>query len=310
LAAALFTFLIPESAIDHDRARQLDVEESADTDMDSGEGDVELAQEGGSGAKAAPSRYRDLLQNKSLVLFAVLTFTYHLANAGPAPLLAQYVASITPDNESLTWTSAIMILWFLPQAITSFLMSYAIDKFDHKRIMTVAFLTVPLRCAAIALLVEFANNPWALVSTQTLEGIGAGVYDVMIPVIVQKMTRGSGRFGFTFGFIVAMWRIGHGTSVLLGESIAQSFGYTASFSTLGAIGVLNLIVFVFFFNFESEPTPAEDEKEPEFRRTVSVASSTRDLMRCDSVTVRRVSYVSVGVSSRFLIETIDDLDED
>ncbi|EJK47434.1 major facilitator superfamily transporter [Thalassiosira oceanica] len=198
LAAAFFTFLIPESAIDHDKARQLDDSGSAtDTDeLDLEESPEEAPEEAEGKTKASPSRYRDLFKNRSIVLFAVLTFTYHLANAGPAPLLAQYVASITPDDTSLTWTSAIMILWFLPQAATSFLMTYAIDRFDHKRIMTVAFVTVPVRCAAIALLVEFSNSPWALVSTQTLEGIGAGVYDVMIPIVVQKMTKGSGRFGF------------------------------------------------------------------------------------------------------------------
>jgi len=368
LAAAFFTFLIPESAIDHDKARQLDDSGSAtDTDeLDLEESPEEAPEEAEGKTKASPSRYRDLFKNRSIVLFAVLTFTYHLANAGPAPLLAQYVASITPDDTSLTWTSAIMILWFLPQAATSFLMTYAIDRFDHKRIMTVAFVTVPVRCAAIALLVEFSNSPWALVSTQTLEGIGAGVYDVMIPIVVQKMTKGSGRFGFAFGFIVAMWRIGHGCSVLLGESLAQSFGYVASFTTLGVIGFLNLVVFVLFFNFDQEPSPVKEEKEIEdrrtlsvtsssrdFGRTLSVSSSSRDLTRCNSSsrnfgrtlsvsstrdltrsnsssrnfgrtlsvssardltssnsTTRRVSFISAGSSSRYLVETIDDLDDE
>merc|ERR1712157_158080 len=215
------------------------------------EEDVELAVEEIGGAnKPRPSRYLDLLKDKEILMFAVLTFTYHLANAGPAPLLAQYVASITSDQASLTWTSAIMIAYFLPQALTAFLMSYAVDRFDHKRIMIVAFVTVPARCLAIALMVEYFSNPWALTASQALEGIGAGVYDVMIPILVQKMTKGTGRFGFTFGFIVAMWRIGHGTSVLVGEMLVHSFGYTVAFATLGAIGLVNLIVVVVFFSFE------------------------------------------------------------
>lgn len=106
LAAAFFTFLIPESAIDHDKARQLDDSGSAtDTDeLDLEESPEEAPEEAEGKTKASPSRYRDLFKNRSIVLFAVLTFTYHLANAGPAPLLAQYVASITPDDTSLTWT--------------------------------------------------------------------------------------------------------------------------------------------------------------------------------------------------------------
>jgi len=314
LAAAFFTFIIPESAIDHNRARQLG--ESEETSKEDEE-DVELAVEEISGAnKPSPSRYLDLLKDKEILMFAVLTFTYHLANAGPAPLLAQYVASITSDQASLTWTSAIMIAYFLPQALTAFLMSYAVDRFDHKRIMIVAFVTVPARCLAIALMVEYFSNPWALTASQALEGIGAGVYDVMIPIIVQQMTKGTGRFGFTFGFIVSMWRIGHGASVFLGESLVQSFNYTIAFGTLGAIGLVNLIVFVLFFKLESGSTPAEEEKKKEttMARRLSSAHFCSTTMRlsesANAPSRRRASYIPAGASSVFVLDPICNTTED
>ena len=71
----------------------------------------------------------------------------------------------------------------------------------------------------------------------------------MLPIIVKKLTEGSGRFGFTYGFIVTCWRIGHGVSLLLGEIIVFYISYVAAFWIFGAIGLVNLVSFVLFFRF-------------------------------------------------------------
>ena len=272
LTAALLAITIPESAINHSRARQLnETEEESRTDEESG---INEESETDGSPPPSPSRYSEILANKSIMLFAVLTFTYHLANAGAVPLLAQYIAKITPDEESLTWTSAVLLVGFLSQAITAFGMGYVVDSYNHKKIMTVAFVMLPLRCFLFAALVEFLRNPWALTLVQVLDGIGAGVYDMMIPLIVQKMVMGSGRFGFTFGIIVSVWRIGHGVSVLAGESIVQAYGYTAAFISLGALGVLNLIVFSVFFRFDYETKEVLEEGDKDIEETGHLTNLT------------------------------------
>jgi len=114
-------------------------------------------------------------------------------------------------------------------------MANIVNKFDPKRIILVAFVVLPIRCTLVAIMVLYRSNPWALVATQILDGIGAGVYDTMLPIIVKKLTEGSGRFGFTFGFIISCWSIGHGVSLLVGEAIVYSFGYATAFLALGGI---------------------------------------------------------------------------
>jgi len=231
LIAAFFTSTIPESEIHHDRARQL-----AKADETS-EDDVKTE---------SPSRYLDLLKDKGIVGFAALTFLYHLANAGVVPLLAQYVATVSSEQSNLTWVSAILIVFFFSQAITAHLMTFVVNKFDPKRIILIAFIVLPIRCTFISIMILFWSNPWALVSTQIFDGIGAGVYDTMLPIIVKNFTKGSGRFGFTYGFIITCWRIGHGLSLLLGEAIVHSFGYATAFWVLGSIGLINFVSFVLF----------------------------------------------------------------
>lgn len=318
LAAAFFTFIIPESAIDHNRARQLgDSEDESVTENDLDKSmDIESVEDQVSEKKdATPSRYLELLKNRDIFFFAVLTFFYHFANAGPGPLLAQYVASITSDQASLTWTSAILIAYFLPQAMTAFLMRYAVDRFSHKRIMIVAFVTVPVRCFAIALMIEYFQNPWALTASMSLEGIGAGVYDVMIPIVVQQLTKGSGRFGFTFGFICAMWRIGHGVSVFFAEVLVQSFNYTVSFTTLGVIGMVNLIVFVFFFKLDTGNEPAKnkdnksDRRLSSTQRRMSSSQFQMDRRMSSGRAQPRSSFIAAGSSSMFVIEAVGEGEE-
>lgn len=101
-------------------------------------------------------------------------------------------------------------------------------------------------------MVLYWNNPYILVATQIFDGIGAGIYDIMLPIIVKKLTEGSGRFGFTYGFIVTCWRIGHGVSLLLGEIIVFYISYAAACWIFGGIGLVNLISFVLFFRFRED----------------------------------------------------------
>jgi len=262
LAAAAFTLAIPESSLDHDRARQL--EERGDDDK-SEERDVEEELSSGTddeadGKKATPSRYCDLLRNRSVLLFAFLTFMYHLANAAIVPLLAQYVAIISTERSRLAWTSAILMIFFFSQAITAHAMSFAVDRFDHKRIMIVAFVLLPVRCALISSMIIYWSNPWALIATQIIDGLAAGIYDIMLPIVVKKLTKGSGRFGFTFGFTITCWRIGHGLSVFLSEMVVHELGYAAAFLYLGCVGILNLLGFALFFSFDDSTSAAEDNK--------------------------------------------------
>jgi len=68
--------------------------------------------------KAQPSRYLDLLKNPSIIFFAILTFFYHLANAGVVPLLAQYLAITSSVRASLAWTSALLLYTCFFQAVS------------------------------------------------------------------------------------------------------------------------------------------------------------------------------------------------
>ena len=260
VAAAIFVLTIPDASIDHDRSRSLAIdtkkeggdddhhdkdEENAESEEDEKE---EYEQETDEQEKEEVAKqsmtYRELLSDRNIRVFAIVTFVYHLANAGVVPLVAQFVA-IGNEREALAFTSATLLIFYFVQAPTAFLVGKYVDKMNYKNMLLLAHLVLPIRCAILALLVVFWDNKYAITATQIFDGIGAGVYDTMIPIVVTKLTTGSGRFGFTFGFIVTCWRVGHGFSYLLAEAIASAASYEVAFISLGSIGIVSCVLLLF-----------------------------------------------------------------
>jgi hypothetical protein len=59
-------------------------------------------------------------------------------------------------------------------------------------------LILPLRGALYTL----SDNPFWLVAVQLLDGVGAGIFGAVFPVIVADLMRGTGRFNVAQGAIM------------------------------------------------------------------------------------------------------------
>ena len=211
----------------------------------------------------SPTRYLDLLKDKYIVALAVTTFLYHLANALVTPLVAQYVSIIGDERESMVFVSAIMLVFYFSQGITAQWMVTATMKYDHKKLLIAGFTIPIIRGIVLTLLVNYWNNKYALTATQILDGVAAGIFDTMIPIVVGTMTAGSGRFGFVYGFIITMWRLGHGFLVLVGESIVHAIGYNTVFLIQDGIGIIALLVLIVFVRFDDKKNgKAVTKREP------------------------------------------------
>ena len=248
VAAAIFVLTIPDASIDHDRARSLhhfEIEENAESEEDEKEKcEQETDKQEKEEVAKQPMTYRELLSDQNIRVFAIVTFVYHLANAGVVPLVAQFVA-IGNEREAMAFTSATLLIFYFVQAPTAFFVGKYVDKMNYKNMLLLAHFVLSIRCAILAVLVVFWDNKYAITATQIFDGIGAGVYDTMIPIVVTKLTMGSGRFGFTFGFIVTCWRVGHGFSYLLAEAITSAASYEVAFISLGSIGIVSCVILLF-----------------------------------------------------------------
>jgi len=106
-------------------------------------------------------------------------------------------------------------------------------------------VAVPLRCTIIVLLNELWPNKYALMSTQLLDGIGAGTFGLSLPLVVNQLTEGSGRFSFTFGVMLSLHMSASALSNLIAGYVVTYMSYLVGFITLGVMGSISIVFMAF-----------------------------------------------------------------
>ncbi|CDF97118.1 Major facilitator superfamily [Pseudomonas sp. SHC52] len=88
-----------------------------------------------------------------------------------------------------------------------------------------------------------SNDPYWLVAVQLLDGVGAGIFGALFPVVVKDLTQGTGRFNVSLGALSAVFGLGAALSPGLAGWVVHSAGYDAAFVTLAAVaGVAFLLL--------------------------------------------------------------------
>jgi MFS family permease len=108
------------------------------------------------------------------------------------------------------------------------------DRWGHKRFFLAALLILPLRGALYTL---SDKEAW-LVGVQLLDGIGAGIFGAIFPVIVANLMRNTGRFNVAQGAIITAQSIGAALSTTVAGLVVVKAGYSAAFLALGAVAAI------------------------------------------------------------------------
>ncbi|UFZ06319.1 MFS transporter [Bradyrhizobium ontarionense] len=212
---------IPERAIDHDVARGL-----------SHQADGGAPERG-----EQPSGLGILLTCRPLMIFAICVALFHLANAAMLPLVGQKLA-LQDKNLGTSLMSACIAAAQLVMVPMALLVGARADRWGHKRFFLAALLILPLR----AVLYTLSDDKAWLVGVQLLDGVGAGIFGAIMPVIVADLMRNTGRFNVAQGAVITAQSIGAALSTALAGFIVVHGGYSAAFLALGAIAALAVIV--------------------------------------------------------------------
>jgi MFS family permease len=224
LASIASILAIPEGAIDHDLARGLHDAEDAKADRDQ------------------PSGLSILLTCRPLLVFTLCVLLFHLSNAAMLPLVGQKLA-LQDRNLGTSLMSACIAAAQLVMVPMAMLVGARADRWGHKRFFLAALAILPIRGA----LYTFSDNAVWLVGVQLLDGIGAGIFGAIYPVIVADLMRNTGRFNVAQGVVITALGIGAALSTTLAGLVVVKAGYSAAFLTLGAIAAIGFIVFLLAF---------------------------------------------------------------
>ncbi|MBR0703305.1 MFS transporter [Bradyrhizobium diazoefficiens] len=108
----------------------------------------------------------------------------------------------------------------------------------HKRFFLAALLILPIRGALYTL----SDNPFWLVGVQLLDGVGAGIFGAIFPVIVADLMRNTGRFNVAQGAVITAQSIGAALSTTLAGFVVVGAGYSAAFISLGLVAAIGAAI--------------------------------------------------------------------
>ena len=215
------TLIIPADAIDDEVARGFDPAAEQDDDQ--------------------PSGLKALLSNRYLMLFALLAAIFHLANAAMLTSVGQLLTKLAgKDNATSLISICIVAAQFVMVPVAVFVGAKA-DSIGRKPIFLAAFGVLAIR----GVLYTFSNDPFYLVGVQLLDGIGAGIYGALFPVVVADLTRGTGRFNVSQGAVATTQGLGAALSATVAGLIIVSAGYSTAFLVLAAIAAVGFALYLF-----------------------------------------------------------------
>ncbi len=220
---------IPADKIDLDRARNLDQDGAHE-----------------------PAGYVILLRSRPLVIFGLATILFHFANAPLLPLVGQKLALAHPKEATAMMSACIVAaqLVMLPIAV---LVGRTADRWGRKPLFLAGFAVLPIRAALYTL----SDDSGWLIGVQLLDGVGAGIFGALTPLVIADIMRGTGRYNLALGAVATAQGAGAAVSGLSTGLIVDHLGYSPAFLTSAAVAALAFATFLLAMP-ETRSMPAID----------------------------------------------------
>jgi MFS family permease len=184
--------------------------------------------------------WREILGEHRIMIFAACVILFHFANAAMLPILGEELATIDHANSGLYMSACIVVAQVVMTPV-ALIAGRLAESWGRKPVLAVGFAVLPIR----GLLYTMVRNPYALVSIQILDGIGAGIFGVVAVIIVSDLARGTGRFNFIQGALNTGVSIGASISNLMTGFIVKRAGFNVGFVVLATIAALALASLLF-----------------------------------------------------------------
>lgn len=189
----------------------------------------------------APSLLATLTGNPALAIFAGAAFLFHLANAAMLPAVGQLLGREVGAGEATSLVAACIVGAQLVMVPIAIVVGRNADRWGHRPILLAGMAVLVVR----GVLYTFADAPAWLLGVQLLDGIGAGIFGALLPVVVAAIMRGTGRFNTAQGAVATVQGLGGALSTTLAGVMIVRGGYDAAFLLLAGIAAVGLALLWF-----------------------------------------------------------------
>ncbi|WP_270992852.1 MFS transporter [Campylobacter upsaliensis] len=192
---------------------------------------------------------RKALGDVRVLFLGLVMFCFHLSNAYMLPLLSQRAHTLGVDSSGAYAAATILIAQCTMIGISLLCMRLLQTKRNphfssiYVYLMGIALFGLIVRGGVAA----HFDGILAMIIVQILDGVGAGIVGVILPLLVAMLMRGSGHINAAFACVMTFGGVGAALSGSLGGYIAQYFGYFYAYLTLAFVAAFGLSIWVFSY---------------------------------------------------------------
>ena len=219
---------IPAAAIDHRRARGLDVDAAA--------------------ISPHAESWHAMLRHRPLLVLAGGLALFHFANAPILLLLGLELERQHPAIVTLYMSIAIIAaqLVSIPVAL---MVGARADLWGRKPLLLLGFAALPVRLLLYAL----TDHPAWIVAGQLLDGVSLGTLDALLALMLADIMRGTGRYNAARGLVGTVQGIGGSASNIVAGLLVVGAGYPVAFTALASIAAAAFLLILLALP-ETRPT--------------------------------------------------------
>jgi MFS family permease len=184
---------------------------------------------------------RVLISDRRMLTFLVLTIFWHLGNGAMLAMIGEAVSRDHPQQSSLWMSAAVTVPQLVMAAIAPAVGRFA-DLHGRKRILLFGFLFLPLR----TLLCAFTQEPSFLIGFQLLDGVSAGIFNIVGILVVADLTRGTGHYNVALGTMGMAIGLGASVSTLMAGAVTNYLGFPAGFLSLSGCSIAAVVILWLF----------------------------------------------------------------
>jgi MFS family permease len=178
-----------------------------------------------------------LLKDSRVLVLLAATALFHLANAPVMPFLGAYIKTLNGSHVQVAAVVLVAQAVMIPVALAA---GWLCDRWGRKWVFGIGFVVLPVRI----FLYSLTQNPWMLVALQALDGIGAGIYGVVIVAICADLTKGKGGFNALSGMVATALAVGGVIGPLGAGFLAEHLGYNGFFYVFASIAAVAAVLFI------------------------------------------------------------------
>jgi MFS family permease len=155
------------------------------------------------------------------------------------PLVGQKLA-LQDENEGTALMSGCIVAAQVVMVPMAALVGHKADIWGRKPLFLAGLAILSLR----GFLYPLSNDRFWF-AVQSLDGVGAGLYGALFPLIVADLTRGTGRFNLAQGAVITAQGIGAALSTSLAGLVVVHVGFSAAFLVPAGIAASGFLLYLF-----------------------------------------------------------------